>query len=130
MRSTARVLRVLPLLVGLAACAGNPFSSRPGPDPREEDILDRDAIAHFTDARQAVETLRSGWLKIRVMMGPYTQSQVWVYQDGFKIGGIERLALMSTMEIEAIQYFDGIEASSRWGFGHENGVIAVTSRMR
>ena len=41
-----------------------------------------------------------------------------------------RFPLFTTVGIDSMRYYDGIAASQRWGLGHENGVIFVTSRVR
>jgi len=44
------------------------------------------------------------------------------------VGGVEELKYMSTEGIAYVRFFNGIQASQRWGLGHENGVIFVSSQ--
>ena len=122
------LVRIAFLLL-LAACGGQ----GPGPGatpPTNFNLLTSTELTEYGNAYQAISTLRPGWLRVRAAGGLQTQSQVWVYRDGMRIGGVDRLSSMNTIEIESIRYYDGITASQRWGLGHENGVIHVTSKTQ
>jgi hypothetical protein len=126
-----RLLRLLPalLLPCLVACASNrPEDGRT--TPGNQNLLVTADFENFTTARQAVQTLRPGWLRARAAGGFQGQGQVWVYRDNMRFGGTDRLSAINTVEIDSIRYFDGITASQRWGLGHENGVIHVFSRVQ
>jgi hypothetical protein len=120
------------ILILLLGCASGP-EREPGAgalarsDPNR---LSSEEIRGFPTAAQAVQGLRSGWLRLRSPAGINSAGQVWVYQDGMRLGGVEVMTNLSTAEIEMIEYVDGIRASQRWGLGHENGVINVISRTR
>ena len=122
-----RWMRMLPLviLVMVAACAGRAVVS-----PPDLNVLSGRQIAHFGNALQAVETMRSQWLRGRSPGGLVTPGgSVRVYCDGMDVGGVAVLQSMSTEGIAYIRFFNGIEASSRWGLGHENGVIFVSNQL-
>jgi len=86
-------------------------------------------IANSATAQLAIQTLRPGWLRTRSAGGLQASGQVWVHRDGMRFGGLDRLGSINTVEIESIRYYGGITASQRWGPGHENGVIHVTSKV-
>lgn len=123
-------LIVLPLLLA-AGCAsgpsggGGPATTTERQDPNQ---LRADEISRFGSAFQAIQALRSQWLRVRSAGSFNTRGQVQVYRDGTRLGGPEVLDRMSTADIGFIQYYDGRAASQRWGLGHENGAIYVASR--
>lgn len=105
--------------------AGGPAAAAERPDPS---LLEEETLRRYSSAFEAVQTLRSQWLRVRSPGSFQGTGQVWVYRNGVRVGGVEELRRMSTTEIESIRYYDGRQASQRWGLGHENGVIFVTGR--
>jgi len=118
---------ILPLLIVLAGCAGNHAVGVGGPRV-DQSKLSHVEILHYQTAMQAVQTMRSQWLRARspgdLISGA---GNVRVYRDGFDVGGVEALKTMSTVEIDYIRFYNGIQASWRWGLGHQDGVIFVSS---
>jgi hypothetical protein len=121
----ARILVATGVLLS-AACVGQRPSDAA---PHNPNLLTRAELATYTTADLAVQTLRPAWLRQRSAGGFLSSGQVWVYRDGMRFGGVATLRSINTVEIESIQYVDGIAASQRWGLGHENGVIHVISRL-
>lgn len=122
-----RWMRMFPplILIMAAACAGDPAVM----GPADLNLLSGAQIARYGNALQAVETMRSQWLRGRSANGLLAPGgNVRVFCDGMEVGGVDVLQSMSTRGIVYIRHFDGIEASSRWGLGHENGVIFVGNR--
>lgn len=129
MRSTARsTLAVLAVLL-LAACAGNP-SSGTREAGRTDTLTQADVgDTSFPDVYSFVQAKRGSWLRQRgVDSLNGNPSQVQVYQDGVRIGGVDTLRGIHPMEIESVRYFDPIQASSRWGFDHGAGAILVITK--
>jgi hypothetical protein len=77
-----------------------------------------------------VLALRPQWLRTRgpTSLGGTTESPVQVYLDGVRLGGVNVLRRISVPTVDSFQFMDPIEASSRWGFGHDNGAIMIISR--
>lgn len=121
-------LRLLPVLL-LAACAARRANSEGAPQT-DFGVLTSAELDKFHDAYTAVRTLRPAWLRTRAAGSFQGQGQVLVYRDGMQFGGVDRLSSINTVEIESLRYYDGIAATQRWGLGHENGVIYVTSKLK
>ena len=129
-RTARRIGASTVVLVAFAACAG--AGARRGQEAVHEN---RDLLTHeqieghgFTNAYEAIEALRSNWLSTRgtdTILG--TPTEVVVYYDETRLGGVETLRWIAPMDIAYIRYFDGKEATARWGVGHGQGVIYVST---
>ncbi|HET9982033.1 MAG TPA: hypothetical protein VFQ38_00530 [Longimicrobiales bacterium] len=122
---SGRLLAVL-LVVGGLACAGS-RSHRAHPDMS---LITREQIEakDFHTAFDVVAALHSNWLSAR---GPDTllgrPSEVLVYLDDTRLGGVETLRTIEIGLIVYIRHFDGKAATARWGVGHGQGVILVST---
>lgn len=107
-----------------SGCGATRYASAP---PAERDVLTREMIieSRATNAYDVVATLRSNWLRTRGVDSFSTPGEVLVYYNDTRLGGVEMLRGISLNEIGYIQYFDGTEASARWGLDHGHGVIYV-----
>jgi hypothetical protein len=119
------------LLAVLAACGapGAPPGARPAPRASAtlltEEVIQR---GQYQNAYELVLALRSNWLRPRGTDSLNNPGQVMVYRDDVRVGGVESLRAMATMDIVSIEFIDGISAAARWGLDHGNGVIAITTR--
>jgi hypothetical protein len=130
MQKYRRGLGVLALVWLASSCAGTAgerVQSAPG---ATRDILAEAQLAEHTDAYNAVLTLRPTWLRARGPDSIRNPSELQVYRDGTRIGGVETLRDMNTQDIVEIRFYDAAAASLRWGMGHGAGVISITSRVR
>ena len=82
----------------------------------------------FNTAFDAIESLRSNWLKTRGTDSFQSPSQVRVYLDNVSLGDTASLRTIAINTIVYIRYFDGIAATARWGLDHGAGVIYVSTR--
>lgn len=127
------------VVVGLQACASAPSAG----EGRNPNLITQAEIAghDLTSAYQIVQRLRPQWLRNRgvssftgvvadprsgaiVPAAPTTQ----VYLDGTRLGTLEDLHGISAMLVLQMERLGGIEATQRFGTGHEDGVILVTTR--
>jgi hypothetical protein len=126
-RSTSRAL----LLVSLAsaACTSSP-SGRPSAPRSDPNVITQAQIQQhkFTNAYDAVEGLRPRWLEARGVDSFSRPSQVLVYFDNNRVGGVAELRAITPPSIAYIRYFNGTDATARWGLDHGAGVIFVSSR--
>jgi hypothetical protein len=111
----------------------------------------------FTNAYDAVEALHNNWLIVRNVtpalntgneppptrqtpLGPVSTQPVeanraapgmnagiQVYVDAVRVGGVEELRRISTQTIQSIRHYTAQEAQVRYGIGHSNGVIALST---
>jgi hypothetical protein len=55
------------------------------------------------------------------------QSEIAVYVDGNRAGGVEELRQVPATLVVSIEYLDAPSASIRFGTGHAQGAIVVTT---
>ena len=82
----------------------------------------------FNNAYDAVEALRRNWLLSRGPDSFQSPTTVQVYLDQMRLGGIEQLKTIQTINITSIRYYDGISATARWGLDHGAGAILVSTQ--
>ena len=112
------------LVLGLA-CHRGPAGPRPSSDYlTQQQMLDN----NFINAYDAIAALRSNWLVVRGTDSFQTSSEVWVYYDQTKLGGVETLKAVTVNEVAYIRHYSAIDATTRWGVGHGAGVIFISSR--
>jgi hypothetical protein len=107
------------------ACVSTPRSARSSSADAAEITDEQLAERHYQNLYDAVVALRSNWLSTRGTDSFRTPSQVIVYLDDSRLGGIESLSGLSTQGIASVTHLNGIDATARWGIGHSAGVIAV-----
>ena len=119
-----RILPVLISLVLLPAC--HHASSAPAP---AFDYLSGQQMleGNFHNVYEAVAALRGNWLIVHGTDSFQSPSQVWVYHDQTKLGGVETLKTVLVQDIAYVRHYNGTDATTRWGVGHAAGVIFVSS---
>ena len=134
MRATFGMLATALLL---AACSstprdtGSPVPSKSVSDEaRDRTVLTQTQFgAHqFNTAFDAIESLRSNWLKTRGTDSFQNPSQVRVYLDNISLGDTATLRTIAINTVVYIRFFDGVQATGRWGLDHGAGVIYVSTR--
>ena len=115
------------LLVLTAACAARRSDSAAHPD---RSLLTQQQLVehHFNSAYEAIEALRPHWLQTHGPNSFRTPGQVLVYQDDNLVGGVDELRSIMIPTVVYIRYYDAVQATARWGVGHTQGVIYVSTR--
>jgi hypothetical protein len=115
------------LLAVTAACA----RSKPGqhtPAPSHEVLTSADLQGQgFSTVLEAIESLRGNWLEKHGTNSFRTPSEIKVYVDGTMLGGIDQLNTIPLASVVYIRHYDGVTATARWGVGHGNGVIYIST---
>jgi hypothetical protein len=125
-----RGLGILCLTAGvaviMASCAGRNAATGPGVD-RNLLVQDQFADHGFHTAYDVIESMRSNWLSSRGPNSFQAPTEVQVYLDGVRMGGVETLRTIDLRPVTYIRYFDGIAATARWGLDHGAGAIYVST---
>lgn len=129
MLSSRTISAALPLLLLLAACAGGRSGSGDTGRFRDRSVLTHEQLNEvgYNDAYQAIEALRSHWLRTRGPASPHGPGQVAVYLNNTRLGGVEALRGISTQEIVYVRFYDAVSAAGRWGRDVTHGVIYVST---
>ena len=118
-----RFLGAVAALVAATACGGGSKPGNTTPTDRETLRPEEWGTRNFYSAAEAVAALRPLWLSTR---GP--EGAVQVYIDEVHVGGIEMLRSVRITSVAMIKHLDGIQAAARYGYGHDQGAILVTTR--
>jgi hypothetical protein len=117
----------LVLLLGACASAGGS-----APPQGRSDLLVEDQIRgnSYSSVYDAIVALRPNWLRTRGADSFQNPSQIQVYVDNMRLGGVANLEQIPVVSVYYVQWFDALEASARWGLGHGAGVIYVPTSPR
>lgn len=122
MRSLFRLLPSSFLIVSLA-CHVSQIAPVDAEQLSKEEMLKE----HFTNVYDAVASLRSAWLTVRGTDSFRQTSQIWVYYDGNRLGGVDEMRAVIVSSVASVRYYNGVDATTRWGVGHSAGVIQILS---
>jgi hypothetical protein len=125
----ARALLLTALLLASTACA---HSSGPKAPRRTPNLMTYEELTSrpFGSVYDAIEALRANWLHTRGATSINTPTQIWVYLDGTRLGGLGSLRTLQPSAAVSVERIDALTATTRWGIGHGQGVILVTSSVR
>lgn len=82
---------------------------------------------NYANIYDAVAAMRAMWLRPRGVDSFTNPSIVWVYVDGSRVGDVSVLKDMQPRLVNTVRFYDGPEATSRWGVDNAAGVIHVST---
>lgn len=130
---------VIPLLFAVAVCGGCASNSstthvEEGRTAARPPRLDRSVLTRelmlknrFATVYDAVAALRSMWLRPRGPESFMLPLEVLVYRDNTILGSVETLRTIQPTLVATVRFYDGTQATARWGVGHSAGVIHVST---
>ncbi len=125
MRSILRRSAIAALVALASACASNRAGT---PRPRTDMLTQQEMLDnHFVTVYDAVVALRSNWLNVRPNTLTATQEDVVIYYDANRLGSPSELRNINVRDIVSVQHLDAVSATQRYGVGHSQGVIVVSS---
>lgn len=128
MRPFARTITALTLALMAAGCLSTANTgTRAG---GSYDMLTEEQIrdTNHSNLFDVIRTLRSNWLHARGVDSFESPTQIQVYLDDVRLGGVQELRSIPPAGVSYVRYYDGIAASARWGLNHGAGVIFVSTR--
>jgi hypothetical protein len=130
-RHMMRIVSLTGLVAGVfLACA----PSSTGRTTRDPNVITREEIvaSHASTAYEAVSMLRPSFLQYhgQTTISGSDPSSPRVYLDRMLFGDINSLKTLDTNGILEIRFYNGSEASSRFGLGNVSGAIEVISATR
>jgi len=118
------------LTLFLAGCASGGTGGFTTASQSGRDFLTRDQVltASSGNVYDAILALRTNWLTPRGVDSFNAPGQVQAYVDNVRLDGVESLRAVHVNDVESVRYFDGTEATARWGLDHGHGAIYVSTR--
>jgi hypothetical protein len=122
-------IAAIPLVLLLAGCAGMEGSGD-GVASGGSDLITREQLeqAGRANAYEAIEFIRPQWLRARSEQSVLNPTGIQVYLNDSRYGDLQSLRNITTHDIVTIRRYSATAASQRWGPGHSEGVIAVSTR--
>ena len=124
MRSPLRLLPAALLILSLGCQSHRVANARADPERLSQEEMLRE---HFTNVYDAVASLRSAWLNVRGTDSFMQPSQVWVYYDETRLGGVDEMRAVIVNSVASVRHYNGVDATMRWGVCHNAGAIQILS---
>ena len=104
--------------------------------PRSQELIPQAEIAanasEASNALQIIEKLRPQMLRTRGTSSPTDPTgetnRPKVYVDNVAYGELSTLTNLNASQIREIRFINARDATTRWGTGHDSGVILVTTK--
>ena len=111
----------------VAGCYGPRAAS--GSRRLDRTVITREQMlnGNYASIYDAVAAMRSMWLQPRGVDSFTNPSIVWVYVDGARVGDVSVLKEMQPRLVNTVRFYDGPQATSRWGVDNAAGVIHVST---
>ena len=131
-----RTAIVCALALALAACGGGgggssqattttpPRTVRGPADLITEAEISASAV--YQNALEVVQSLRPTMLRPRSGAGA---QPVMLYVDNVRMSDMSALATVPANRVREIRFINARDATTRWGTGHDSGVISVTTKQ-
>ena len=118
----------------LVACGGGGASTTAQPNTQSRPIRGpADFISEaeinagvYQNALEVVQTLRPTMLRPRT--GGANAQAVMLYLDGVRMNDLNGMSTIPAERIREIRFINARDATTRWGTGHDSGVILVTTK--
>lgn len=120
------LFRLLPVLF-VTATLGCKHVGEVTPIDAEQLTREQMLEAHFTSVYEAIASLRSAWLTVRGTDSFGKTSEVMVYFDSTRLGGVSELGAITVNQVASVRHYNGVDATMRFGVGHSAGVIQLTA---
>jgi hypothetical protein len=124
-----RLPYALVFLIALSGCSA--ATQQQSGVSRNIDLLTREEVteANRSSAYEVIEMLRPQWLQARSAQSVNRQGGgVIVYMDDVRYGDLDSLRSIHSSGIFQMERFNATAASQRWGPGHSEGVIVISTR--
>jgi len=118
----------------LVACSGGGTGTTAQPNTQSRPIRGpADYISEaeikagsYQNALEVVQNLRPTMLRPRT--GTPNAQSVMLYLDGVRMNDLSGMSTIPAERIQDIRFINARDATTRWGTGHDSGVILVTTK--
>lgn len=118
----------------LVACGGGGATTTAQPDTQPRPVRGpADMISEaeinataYQNALEVVQGLRPTMLRPRT--GGANAQAVVLYLDGVRMNDLQGMSTVPAERVREIRFINARDATTRWGTGHDSGVILVTTK--
>lgn len=125
MRSS--VIALVSLTMALGACASSGTSSSPSRSATVITAAELETVEEL-NAYEAVQRLRSNWLRTRGRVSMASQQGIQLYIDGIHRGYVSELVSIRANAVGQMRFLSAREATARFGTDHVDGAVLVTMK--
>jgi hypothetical protein len=120
---------LLGLVLVLAGCSTKSAPRAPRAAARDRNLITAEEMRdrNYINAYDAIAAMRPNWLTARGADSFNNPTQVRVYFDTADMGSVSALRSFAPTSFSYVRYYSGTEATARWGPGHGEGVIFISS---
>ena len=129
-RTRTRVPLGLLLLIAISGCTAATAANGAS---RDINVITQEEIAQTNrnSVFEVIEMLRPQWLQGRSAQSVNNRDGgIVVYMDDVRYGDLTSLRTINTAGIFRMERFNATAASQRWGPGHSDGVIVISTRRQ
>ncbi len=114
-------------LIAVAGCATGGVRTH-----SDRDVITRAQMVEnkFVTVYDAVAALHSNWLNVRPNTLTSSQEDVVIYYDATRLGSPSELRNIRVSDVQFVEHLDAVAATQRYGIGHSQGAILVSSHVR
>jgi hypothetical protein len=117
----------------LVACGGGGTGTTAQPNTQSRTRGSADIITEaeinagvYQNALEVVQNLRPTMMRPR--QGGANAQAVMLYLDGVRMADLNGMSTIPAERVREIRFINARDATTRWGTGHDSGVILVTTK--
>ena len=117
----------------LVACSGGGTGTTAQPNTQSRSRGSSDVITEaeirssvYQNALEVVQSLRPAMMRPR--QGGANAQAIMFYLDGVRMSELNGLSTIPAERVREIRFINARDATTRWGTGHDSGVILVTTK--
>jgi|KBSSwiStaDraftv2_1062776.scaffolds.fasta_scaffold349795_1 hypothetical protein len=122
------------MAVMLVACGGGGTGTTAQPNTQSRPIRgSADIITEaeinagvYQNALEVVQSLRPAMMRPR--QGGANAQAIMLYLDGVRMSELNGMSTIPAERVREIRFINARDATTRWGTGHDSGVILVTTK--
>lgn len=125
--------RMVPLLMTMLASCASPGAGSGRLGDQDEILRAEIDSSSSRTAYELVQSLRPQWLRTRGLVNVAQAAGaegIVVYLDNARLGDVDAMRRVALGPVQYLRFFTAPEATQRWGAGHLQGAILISTESR